>query len=107
MRRGTTPTHVFRVKADLNNLEALYVTYQQHKVNLVEKTLDDVTVDTENNTVTVQLTQADTLKFDDKNCTCPENMVKIQIRWRYTDGNAAATKVLSVRATEILKDGEI
>lgn len=65
MRRATTPTHIFTFpdNVDLADIRAALVSYSQCGKNILEKTLDDLTVDTENNTLSVELTQEETNLF--------------------------------------------
>ena len=60
--RGTTPTNTFNTSMDLTAATVLYITYSQAKKTVIEKTLSDVSSVT-STAVTVQLTQADTLKL--------------------------------------------
>lgn len=112
MRRGTTPTHTFKLNTSLAGLEALYVTYQQNGETIVEKALDDdgVSVDEETSTVTVKLTQADTLLFSASQLdkfAGNENRIRIQIRLAFEDGTRLASNIVTTPAEELLKDGEI
>lgn len=117
MRRGTTPTHVFTVDdASLENIAELYITYAQGKQIVLEKTLDDVVIDTENNTISVTLTQEDTLKFKTSqwsylypNDNKKDMMVEIQIRMKYDDLNhsAFASNIVLIDVEKLLKNGVI
>ena len=112
MRRGTTPTHNFKVDVDLDNIEAIYITYQQEGDTIVEKSIEDITIDTEKHVISTTLTQADTLGFNVNNGCCFANSkkndkVQIQIRIKYIDGSAIASDVITTGVDEILKDGEI
>jgi len=98
MRRGTTPTNVFTVDVDLRNAVSLYVTYKQNGRTIIEKKLEDVEVLEES--VSVELTQADTLKF--KN-----GEVQMQIRARLPDGTVLASDIMTASVSAILKDGAI
>lgn len=44
MIRGTTPTHIFVLPEEMKDatFNALYITYQQRRKTVLEKTLDDV-----------------------------------------------------------------
>lgn len=106
MRRGTTPTHTFKTGVDLRDASVLFITYSQEElpgsktfVTKVEKTISDCTI-TEN-TVSVTLTQAETLAFDD----C--KMVFIQIRAGFPDDSRIASRIIKSSVDKILKDGEI
>lgn len=99
IRRGTTPTHVFTVDVDLTQATALYITYKQSDRIVIEKTLADCTITA--TTVTVELTQAESLKFA---ITSP---VEIQIRAKFEDGTAIASNIMEADVGRILKGGEI
>ena len=101
LQRGTTPVHSFTLPDDLKGVElaALYITYAQSGTVRLEKTMDEVTVDS--GVITVQLTQEDTLLFRAK------ATVRIQIRLRTAAGDALASDVIEVPVGAILKDGVI
>lgn len=116
MIRGTTPTHIFKLTdVDVEQIDLVYVTYKQGKNIILEKTLDNgASIDVENKSIVVQLTQEDTLKFKDKNWTwlypnvnSSDMMAKVQIRLKCLDGTALASDIMLLDVTEILKDGEI
>lgn len=99
MYRGTTPTISLTVTgiSDLQ-LHSAYLTINQGRFSL-EKTLDDMTINTD--VLTVTLTQEETLKFTGG---LP---AKIQLRCLTKGGVAYATKIITVQIEEILKDGVI
>ena len=99
MRRGTTPTHKFKVPIDLRSAVKVYITYKQGNQVKVEKTKDDMEI-TEDQ-ITLQLTQEDTLAFS----TIGD--VEIQCRARYADGAAPASNIKKVPVCKILKEGII
>ena len=99
MRRGTTPTHTFTTDIELSEARALYITYQQNGVTVLEKTLADVTFGTKS--VSVTLTQAETLLFS---AVFP---VQVQIRAKFADESAVASQIIKTTAEKILKDGVI
>lgn len=99
MRRGTTPTHVFKTDIDLTTVEALFITYKQGSKTVLEKTIDDVTIETDK--VTTELTQQDTLAMSSI------GEVSIQIRAKFPDGTAVASQIMKRPAKEILKNGVI
>lgn len=98
MRRGTTPTNTFTVDVDLTQAEALFVTYKQSSRTVIEKALADVTVTAK--AVTVELSQADTLKFG-------KGEVEMQIRARLPDGSALASQIMTAPVEAVLKEGVI
>ena len=97
--RGTTPVHTITTAIDLTNAVVIYVTYKQKRNVVLEKTKDDIDVTAE--ALMIPLTQAETLKFSDK------DEVRVQIRARFPDGNAVASNIMVGTIGEILKDGEI
>lgn len=99
MRRGTTPTHIFKTKVDLRSVDAIFMTYKQEGRVIVEKTIDDITIEEEQLSLT--LTQADTLGFS----TIGD--VEIQCRAKFPDGAAVASQVIKVPVGKILKEGII
>ena len=114
MRRGTTPTHNFKVDVDLDNVEAVYITYQQEGDTVVEKSTEkqEITLDTEKRIISTTLTQKDTLAFNANNGCCfakskRNDKVEIQIRIKYGDGSAIASDVITTGVDDVLKDGEI
>lgn len=98
MYRGTTPTNVFRTDVDLENASVLFVSYKQNGKVVLEKSLDDVSI--KKTLVTVNLTQKETLLFQD-------GIVTIQIRAKFPDNTAIASNLIRTTAEEIVKDGEI
>ena len=97
MRRGTTPTNVFGVDIDLTDA-TVFVDYEQDGKIVLEKTGADLTVATDS--VTVQLSQADTLAFK-------PGRVLIQLRYVDAFGTADASNIITTTAERIIKDGEI
>lgn len=98
MYRGTTPTNVFRTDVDLENASVLFVSYKQNGKVVLEKSLEDVSV--KKTLVTVNLTQKETLLFQD-------GIVTIQIRAKFPDNTAIASNLIRTTAEEIVKDDEI
>lgn len=103
MTRGTTPTLVFTLPFAASELAAYYITAGQQFGSAVkqvfEKSAEDCQED--GDTITVVLTQDDTLKL------VADNQVLIQVRARTTGGTALASKIFRRPADMILKDGVI
>ena len=93
MRRGTTPTNLFKSNVDLTEAEVLYITYKQRGVIVIEKTIEDVTIDEKN--------FEETLRLD------PKQKVEIQVRARFPGGRAIGSNIVETTVGRILKDGEI
>lgn len=104
--RGTTPSLTFHVKnelLDLDNIVEIWITFKTKAgVKVKEKTydIDDVAIDNAEHTITLNLTQEDTLDFTDT------NMV-VQLRVRFNDDLAYASDIIGVEIGHILKDGVI
>lgn len=107
MTRGTTPTHTFTLPDTLKTatISTLYITYAQHGTTVLEKTLDDVTIN--DGVIICTLTQADTLAFEVLDQRCKHDTVDVQVRLRTAGGTAMASDIMSVTIMDILKDGEI
>lgn len=92
---GTTPTHVFTIPFSTTELKEVRVTYSQHANTVaVQKETSDCTMD--GNTISVTLTQEDTLKFNDM---LP---VKIQLKVLTTGGCVLAAPVIRKNVMETL-----
>ena len=98
MIRGTTPTNIFNVDADMRTASAIYITYDQDGTTIFEKELEDITV--EEKKLTVTLTQEETLKLKPMK-------TRIQIRAKFPDDSAIASNIIETTASAILKDGVI
>ena len=96
MIRGTTPTHIFEIPFDSSLLKKILITYFQNNQIVVEKTEDDCTL--EGNSITVKLTQEDTLKFSHR------RPVEIQIRVLTVDDTALATVIREVEVGRVLNE---
>ena len=103
MYRGTTPSITFKIKTDivLNDLAECWITFKS-KLGSKEKTftLQDIIVDAENKTLTISMSQDETLYFN-------TGTLDIQIRLRMNDDLAYASDIQEITMKKILKDGEI
>lgn len=102
MTRGTTPTLKFWLdeSLDLTRLTQLYVTFKGAKAE-VDIPMENCTIDYQENTVEVTMTQEQTLEFEDN------EFVDMQIRMQMNDGMVFATNIEKRQMKEILKDGVI
>lgn len=104
--RGTTPTLNFHVKnelLDLNDIAEVWITFKSKPgVSTKEKTytIEDVTIDTEENDIVLSLSQEDTLYF-------ANTSLLVQIRVRFNNDLAYASDIMNVELGQILKDGVI
>lgn len=61
MRIGTTPTHIFELPFETSTLKGIEITYSLNDVVILRKLKEDC--ETSGNTISVKLSQEDTLKF--------------------------------------------
>ena len=95
MIRGTTPTHIFDLSVDTALIDKIRIIYAQEDKVLLVKERNACQFD--RFTVTVKLSQEDTLKF---NC---QKAVQIQIRVLTSGGDALATPVHRVTIEKCLE----
>lgn len=98
--RGTTPTFVFHVSADLTEAEVVYLTFEQGGKIVFELTKDELDITEE--TIEVKLTQQQTLAL-----LAGVSTVNMQFRAKFADGSAVASNTMFFIPDEILKGGEI
>ena len=96
MIRGTTPTHVFTLPFDTSLVKTLQIIYKQKSDVMLTKGNEDCML--EGDTVTVKLTQADTLSFD------YSKPVEIQVRVLTIDAEALVSNIVRVRVEQCLND---
>lgn len=96
MKRGTTPTHIFTLPFDTETVKTARIIYSQSNEVIFVKTGDQLTLD--GDTITVKLTQEDTLAFD-----CKKN-VEIQVRVLTHSGDAMASDIEQVSPYRCLED---
>lgn len=101
MYRGTTPTIVLELDTDLSltNLAEMWVTFRTSTVE-VTKLLKDVIIDDTLKTVTVMLSQEETLKLYN-------GRGSVQIRFRDENDLAYVTEIADLNIGKILKEGVI
>lgn len=97
--RGTTPKIVFTLPFPASSLRSVYIAFSQGRAETLIKHGDQIAA--EGNTLTVQLTQEETLKFFDR------LSVAIQIRAIDNTGNAIASKIITAGVAKILQNGVI
>lgn len=96
MRRGTTPQHIFTLPFDTAAVAKVRVIYAQGDiVKVVKKECD---VELSGNTISVTLTQADTLRL---NCSLK---TEVQLRVLTADGNALASDIIRIETDRCLSD---
>lgn len=106
MYRGTTPTLYLELetKLDLTTVSEMWVTFRSSTVEITKSLSEaEIVIDAETNTVSVLLTQEDTLSLFN-------GAVEVQVRFRVGEGNNAlayATDIAKVDVGKILKEGVI
>lgn len=104
--RGTTPTLVFHIKdktLDLNEIAQVWITFKNKagfRPKEITYDIDDVIVDSAEHTITLYLSQNNTLALS-------ECEMSVQIRIRFNDDKAYASNILNVPIGRILKEGVI
>ena len=95
MTRGTTPSYVITIKddVDLSEVTDLYVTLKQSETSKVTRKNAEL----EGKAITLTLTQEETLLFK-------EGEAELQVRGKFSDGVAFATKVIRVPVNRVLYD---
>lgn len=101
MYRGTTPTITMKLNTDLSFdlIKEIWVTFKSWKTE-VTKTIENCHLDDENKTITVELSQEDTLSFG-------IGEVAVQLRFVLDNGQAFASPIRKISSEKILKDGVI
>ena len=101
MRRGTTPTLTFTTPYAADLVESGYISFEQRGTDVLDISLTDPAVTIADNSISVELTQEQTLAFT------TSDTLKIQIRAILTSGKAVASNIVTDSVCRILKDGEI
>ena len=100
--RGTTPTIIVSIQTeiDLSELSAAWVYISQQGKVRVNKVLTDIEIDTDKKTLTIVLTQEDTLNLK----AGIDTLFQIRLRLNNTALATTATKIV---VKEIYKEGII
>ena len=102
-KRGSTPTYVLKLKdeyaekVDLTLANHVYVTFEQGKYELRKQ---DGDLEVTSNTITLHLTQAETLSFK-------KGTVSIEINVTYDEGGRAISETYSDSVLESVEDREL
>lgn len=101
MYLGTTPTITLRITTDFNmdNIKQVWFTIASIN-NKLTKTINDVKIDSDDKTISVTLTQEETLSFS-------SGMIKVQARILTKNDEAFATPIKESKFEKILKGGVI
>ena len=100
MVRTSTPTHIFTVKHDEGSLtdilKGLLITYKQGNNIVLEKRMEDVTI--EGDTIRVKLTQEETKKFK------AGQVVLVQVRSLLITGDSIPSPIFHIDVGDVLND---
>lgn len=88
MIKGTTPKHTFTIPLETSELASIRIIYAQDDTQLFVKEMSDCVL--EGKTISVTLTQEETLKFDDT------KLAQIQLRVKTKSGEVLSSDVLVV-----------
>ena len=92
--QGSTPTHKFKTPYTREFVDSAVVTYAQNGEALFNKEGAEVTV--EDNAILVELTQEETLKFDES------RDVHIQIKVKSRNGKVIPSNIIYASVEEVL-----
>ena len=104
MRRGTTPTLTFTTPYAADLVVSGYITFNQRGATVLDVPLSDPSVTVSDNSISITLTQTQTLAFD-ANVDPP--IATAQIRAVLESGKAVGSNIVTIPICKILKDGEI
>lgn len=91
MYRGSTPSYNIYISGmQISDLANLQITFTQKRAIKIEKSLSDMTIDTEANTASFSLTQEETMDLE-------VGMVDKQIRVIDTSGQVTLTRIFRER----------
>lgn len=96
MRRGTTPTHTFTLPFHTESVKNAMIVYVQGDREILRKNVSQCRMD--GNTLSVTLTQEETLKF-----RC-DKRAQIQVRVLTHLGEALASNILNLSVEKCLID---
>ena len=96
---------MFDIGINTSDIAELWLTFAQYDSSseIFTKTKDDVTL--EGTTVTVELSQEDTLSLNKSNIK--EKVVYIQLRALLNNGEALASSIVEITVDHLLKEGVI
>lgn len=97
MIRGTTPTHIFTTPLDVEIISDLRLSYAQEGVEIFNKKKSEVTLD--GKTISVRLTQEETLKFD-----TAKGVAQIQLKVLTAGGDVFSSDVMNVNVWDSINN---
>ena len=104
MTRGTTHTETYTITnpqgVDLSNCVQIWVTITDFRGRSYTFDISRLTIDAENNTISLTLTQEETLAF-------AVGKAKVQLRFLYNDDKAFASIPLPFMIDDVRREGVI
>lgn len=97
--RGSTPIISYTLPFPAERLEEAYITIVQDEGMVIEKKLEEMTID--GNQISVKLTQKETLNLKS------DSGGAVQFRYRDINGDSFPTEPIQFTVGRLLKDGEI
>lgn len=98
MTRGTTPTYVIKLEdtVDCSSMTQVYISFYQQQQNYADHLLTKTgSINAENHTVSVMLSQEETLEFN-------EGSVQIQIRGIFSNNVVFASNIVNDTVYNVL-----
>lgn len=103
--RGSTPTHVFNFPYSINNVKEAFITYKQDGRVVLDKRLADAKVDKTAKTISLRLTQENTMAFV-VNRKPKDNIVEIQVKLLFNNGEVVHSHKIRERVQDGLLDAK-
>ena len=97
MIRTTTPTHILTFPFDPADADEIQVTYKQGEIIKAERTKDQVTINSEDHSIELTLTQQETKSFS------AVGAVYLQVKVRIGE-TVMASDIKTLRAGQVLDD---
>lgn len=94
--KGTTPTILYTLPIELNDVKNFSVTFSQGGEPIITKMKSDCEIT--DGKIIVRLSQEDTLKLQ------ANKIVETQIKFLFSDGNVVPTKIKQLYAKRILDE---
>lgn len=103
--RGSTPTHVFNFPHSIDNVKEAFITYKQDGRVVLDKRLADAKVDKTAKTISLRLTQENTMAFV-VNRKPKDNIVEIQVKLLFNNGEVVHSHKIRERVQDGLLDAK-
>lgn len=94
IQQGSTPTHKFSTPYEKASVDSAIITYWQNGKTVVEKHTEDINI--QDRQMTTELSQDDTLAFDEK------GDIKIQIKVKLKNGKVIPSNNMYASVKDVL-----